>query len=49
MPTTTPIPPALPDIEVPMIDPKTGLMTREWYRYFVFWQRINTQIRLEIP
>lgn len=49
MPTTTPKLPPLPDSETPVIDTQTGLMTREWYNYFVFLRRILAQIRLEIP
>lgn len=49
MPTTTPKPPPIPDSEVPVVDPATGKMTPDWYKYFVFWRRILAQMRLEIP
>jgi len=25
----------LPDSDVPVVDPQTGLMTRDWYDYFL--------------
>ena len=49
MPTTTPQYLPLPDPEVPMIDVKTGKMTPEWYRYFKTKDRIDRQLRKEIP
>jgi hypothetical protein len=49
MPTTTPLPPPTPDISVPLVDPATGRMTTEWYRWLTFWVRILTQLRKEIP
>ena len=49
MPTTTPKPPVMPDSNVPVIDPTTGLMRVEWYDWFKFWDRIWKQLRLEIP
>jgi hypothetical protein len=49
MPTTTPLPPPTPDINVPLVDPATGRMTTEWYRWLAFWVRILTQVRKEIP
>ena len=49
MPTSTPKPPPLPDADVPLVDPKTGRMTPEWYRWLAFYDRIWRQIRNEIP
>ncbi len=49
MPTATPSPPPMPDIEVPVVDPRTGRMTPEWFKYFAFWARILIQLRKEIP
>jgi hypothetical protein len=49
MPTTTPNPPPLPHIEIPIVDPTTGRLTIEWYRWFAFYDRIWRQLRKEIP
>ena len=49
MPTTTPNPPPLPHIEVPMVDPQSGRLTPDWYKWFAFWDRVWRQLRKEIP
>ncbi len=49
MPTTTPNPPPLPHIEVPLVDTQTGRLTPEWYRWLAFWDRVWRQLRKEIP
>jgi len=41
MPVATPVPvtsPPLPPAHIPVVDPKTGLMTEGWYRYHVAMQ-----------
>jgi hypothetical protein len=49
MPTSSPNPPPLPRIDVPVIDSATGRFTVEWYRWLVAWERIWRDIRKEIP
>lgn len=49
MPTTTPNPPPLPHIDLPLVDPKTGRLTAEWYKWLAFWDRVWRQLRKEIP
>lgn len=49
MPTKSPKPPAMPDYDVPLIDPKTGRITIEWYRWLKSWEQIWRIIRSEIP
>jgi hypothetical protein len=45
MSTRAPLPPALPNIGVAVIDPKTGIMNVDWYKYFLSWDRINRLTR----
>jgi len=45
MSSVSPLPPALPNIEVPVIDPKAGKFQVDWYKYFLGWDRINRLTR----
>ena len=49
MPTTTPNPPPLPTVNVPFVDPKSGCVTPDWYKWLAFWDRVWRQLRKEIP
>jgi len=49
MPTASPPPPPMPRYDVPLIDPDTGKLTPEWYKWLVAWERIWRIIRTEIP
>ena len=46
--TSSPIPP-IPSPRVPVIDPKTGLMTKEWYEFLSAWRKSAVKVREEIP
>ncbi|MDQ2079481.1 hypothetical protein RA307_04740 [Xanthobacteraceae bacterium Astr-EGSB] len=49
MPTSTPVPPPLPDMDKPVVDLKTGMATPELYKYLAFMDRIIRQLRKEVP
>lgn len=49
MPTASPQPPVMPDISVPIIDPKSGQLTLPWFKWLVAWENIWRTIRSEIP
>lgn len=42
--TVTPIP-LIPPPTVPLVDPKTGLMNTDWYRFF---QQFDAKVRKDI-
>lgn len=46
--TSNPIPP-MPKPDVPVVDPKTGRMTREWYDFLAAWRKSAAKVREEIP
>lgn len=48
MATTTPKFPPIPDPSVAVVDPKTGRMDPEWYRWFTAVMRILIQLRTEV-
>jgi len=49
MPTTSPPLPAMPSHNIPLVDPRTGLLTQLWYDYFRALDQIVRKIRTEIP
>jgi hypothetical protein len=49
MATSSPEPPTMPRIEIPVVDPTTGKMTVAWYKWFLAWEKIWRTIRTEIP
>ncbi len=49
MPTATQPPAPIPGPNVPFIDPRTGLVTREWYEWLKSIDRLVRGLRDEIP
>lgn len=49
MPTTAPLLPPLPAQNVPLVDPETGVVNRDWYRFFSILVIVLRQVRSEIP
>lgn len=48
MPVSRIIPP-LPEPHIPLVDPATGRMTTEWYRWFVSLYAVLNEMRSAIP
>ena len=49
MPTTSPPIPPIPPPSVPLVDPKTGLLVPDWYRFLKALRDVAAKIREEIP
>jgi hypothetical protein len=49
MPTATPPLLPIPTYSVPLIDPRTGRISTEWFNYFQSLDAIVRALRLEIP
>lgn len=41
--------PPIPEPHIPIINPETGLMSVEWYRWFVSLYAVLNEIRSAIP
>lgn len=39
--TAAPDAPVIPNVNIPIVDLKTGMMNVDWYKYFLAWDRIN--------
>jgi len=48
MVTASPIIPAFPPANAPVIDPATGLMSKIWYEYFRALDQIVRVVRTEV-
>lgn len=49
MPSAAPTPKPIPPPQVPLIDPQTGLMAKDWYDFFTSQAQVLRVVRQEIP
>jgi hypothetical protein len=45
---TSPLPP-MPGPNVPLVNPRTGVMDPRWFQFFTALARLVSALRLEIP
>jgi hypothetical protein len=48
MATTSPALPPMPSPNVPLVDPKTGLLDPNWYSWLVILRQIVSTLRTEV-